>query len=49
VVVTAIPLLYLLVRTVDAGGESIISALWRERTFDTTVTSLVLVLQDRSS
>ena len=43
-VVTAIPLLYLLVRTVDAGGESIIAALWRERTFDTTVTSLVLVL-----
>jgi len=44
VVVTAIPLLYLLVRTIDAGGESIIAALWRERTLDTTITSLALVL-----
>ena len=42
--VTAIPLLYLVVRTVDAGGESIIAALWRERTLETTVTSLALVL-----
>lgn len=44
VVVTAIPLLYLLVRTIDAGGESIVAALWRERTLDTTATSLILVV-----
>lgn len=43
-VVTAIPLLYLLVRTVDAGGESIIDALWRDRTLTTTMTSLALVV-----
>jgi iron(III) transport system permease protein len=44
VVVTAIPLLYLVVRTVDAGGEAVIAALWRQRTLDTAVTSITLVV-----
>ena len=44
VVVTSIPLLYLIVRTVDAGWASIAAALWRQRTLDTTLTSLGLVV-----
>jgi iron(III) transport system permease protein len=44
VVVTSIPLLYLVVRTLDAGWASIAASLWRERTLDTTLTSLALVL-----
>jgi iron(III) transport system permease protein len=37
-------LLYLLVRTLDAGWSSILSSLWRERTLDTTLISLTLVV-----
>lgn len=37
-------MLYLIVRTLDAGWASIVAALWRERTLDTTITSLVLVI-----
>ena len=44
VVVTAIPLAYLIVRTVEAGGQAIFDALWRERTLDTTLTSISLVI-----
>lgn len=42
VVVMALPLLYLLVRVLDAG-DSAWSALWRPRTLDTVLTSLALV------
>ena len=44
VVVTAIPLAYLIVRTFEAGGQAIFDALWRERTIDTTLTSITLVI-----
>lgn len=44
VVVTAIPLLYLLVRTFEAGGRVVLDSLWRARTLETTVTSVALVL-----
>ena len=44
VVVTAIPLLYLVVRTADAGGEAVMAALWRQRTLDTAITSVTLVV-----
>lgn len=43
VVVTSVPLLYLVVRTADAGWSSIVAALWRQRTLDTTLTSIGLV------
>lgn len=44
VVVTAIPLLYLVVRTTGAGWDAIIESLWRQRTLDTTLTSLALIV-----
>lgn len=44
VVVTAIPLLYLVVRTFDAGGQAVFDALWRTKTLETTLTSVALVL-----
>lgn len=44
VVVTAIPLGYLVVRTAEAGWQAVFDALWRERTLDTTVTSISLVV-----
>lgn len=40
---TAIPLLYLVVRAADAGPTAIAEALWRPKTLETTVTSLALV------
>lgn len=43
VVVTAIPLAYLVLRTIDAGAQAVLDALWRTKTLETTVTSIALV------
>jgi len=43
VAVAAIPLLYLLVRTSSAGWNAVVEALLRDRTFETTITSVALV------
>jgi len=43
VVVTAVPLLYLVVRTTGAGWQAIADSLFRQRTLDTTLTSLALI------
>lgn len=42
-VVLAVPLIYLLVRVLDAGGDAVFAALWRMRTLDTVLTSVALV------
>ncbi|MFL2924622.1 MAG: ABC transporter permease, partial [Actinomycetes bacterium] len=43
VAVAAIPLLYLLVRTSSAGWNAVVEALFRDRTLETTITSVALV------
>ena len=43
VAVAAIPLLYLLVRTSSAGWNAVVEALLRDRTLETTITSVALV------
>lgn len=43
-VVLAVPLIYLLVRVLDAGGDAVFAALWRLRTLDTLLTSVALVV-----
>ena len=43
VAVAAIPLLYLLVRTSSAGWNAVLEALLRDRTLETTITSVALV------
>ena len=40
---TAIPLLYLIVRTTGAGWQAIVDSLFRQRTLETTLTSLGLI------
>ena len=44
-VVAALPLVYLVVRTADAGLADVVEALWRERTLRLTVRSLGLALE----
>ena len=43
VAVAAIPLLYLLARTSSAGGNAVVEALLRDRTLETSITSVALV------
>ena len=43
VAVAAIPLLYLLVRTSSAGWNAVLEAILRDRTLETTITSVALV------